>query len=72
MGRYLSVIIIAFFASALIVSCSGGSSKNSETPPSSREIMEKYTDTLVTAPKKAQEAADMAGKHAEDALKDLE
>ncbi len=58
-----TVLIIAIIFSAL--SCSKGTDGVEERPPSTAEIIDKYIDTLVTAPKQARKAAEDVEKRNE-------
>lgn len=64
----LSALFVFFLAS-----CKGR--KAEEVPPSSGEIINKYVETLSTAPQKARDAANVAGGRAEmeeKAIKEIE
>ncbi len=67
------IIALLFLFSAL--SCSKGKDGVAESPPSTAEVIDKYIDTLVTAPKTARKAAEDVEKRneaEERALKELE
>ncbi|MFQ5736941.1 MAG: hypothetical protein ACE5GY_08780 [Thermodesulfobacteriota bacterium] len=71
-GTRIILAMVAIAASVSLVSCTGGD-KN-DGPPSSREIMKKYTETLTGARSSAHDAADAAqerNRAQEDALKGL-
>ncbi len=70
-----TVLIIALFSLFSILSCSKGKDEVAEKPPSTAEVIDKYIDTLVTAPEKARKAAEDVEKRneaEERALRELE
>ncbi len=70
-----TILIIALFSLFSALSCSKGKDDVKESPPSTATVIDKYVDTLVTAPKKARKAAEDMEKRneaEERALKALE
>lgn len=62
------LLLLLCLAPLALSSCSGGSEPDKTEPPSTKEIVDKYTDTLVTAPDMAREAA----RGVEDKFKAIE
>ncbi len=75
MARRTVLILIIAMSLFSAFSCSKGKDEVTEIPPSTAEVIDKYIDTLVTAPKKARKAAEDMEKRTEAeerALKELE
>jgi hypothetical protein len=70
-----TVLFIAMFSLFSALSCSKGKDEATERPPSTAEVIDKYIDTLVTAPEKARKAAEDLEKRneaEERAIRELE
>lgn len=69
------VAIVSLFLSMAIFSCAKKKEENKPEPKSATEIMETYTKTITTAPKRARaagEAADTRHELEEKAIKEVD
>ncbi|MBI5235060.1 MAG: hypothetical protein HY886_02295 [Deltaproteobacteria bacterium] len=65
------ILFVCLTLSLALWACSSDKKKEEERP-SVKEVVDKYTDTLVTAPEKARAARDLTEKRAEAEKKAIE